>query len=211
MDQKSVVFDLGNVLIRWDPKRLFRTLFREEAEIDRFLQETSFPRWNEKLDAGIRFDELMPELKRAHPQYAPAIEAYRDRWEETLVGAIEETEHLLRALHAQGVPLFALTNWSAETFPHALRRFDFLKLFRGILVSGEEKLIKPDPRIYQLLLVKFGLQAPHLFFTDDVEANCQGARSVGFQAHRFQGAEALHAALEGFLGRRLPLDKTSRA
>jgi 2-haloacid dehalogenase len=210
MAQKSVVFDLGNVLIRWDPKRLFRTLFSDDAEIDRFLRETAFPHWNEKLDAGVRFDELVPELKRTFPQYTHAIEAYRDRWEETLVGALDETVHILRALHAEGVPLYALTNWSGETFPYALRRFEFLQLFRGILVSGDEKLIKPDPRIYELLLTKFELRATDLFFTDDVEANCQGARLVGLRAHRFQGADGLQKELEGFLGRRLTLDKTQR-
>jgi 2-haloacid dehalogenase len=210
MNKKSVIFDLGNVLIRWDPKRLLKTLYDSHEQIDQFLTETSFSHWNEKLDAGVQFSELIPRLKRAHPNHAHAIEAYQMRWDETLVGPIEESVRVLRSLHGQGVPLYALTNWSAETFPHALRRFDFLRLFRGILVSGEEKLIKPDPRIYARLVEKFHLRAKDLFFTDDLEANCQGARDAGMVAHRFESASALSVAVEQFLGERLALDKHER-
>jgi 2-haloacid dehalogenase len=194
-----VVFDLGNVLILWDPKKLFRTLLSSDSAIDTFFQETSFAKWNESLDAGVRFEELVPRLSSKYPHYAHLFAAYRERWEETLVGPLHGTVELLYELKQKHTPLYALTNWSAETFPHALKRFDFLSLFEGILVSGAEKLIKPDPKIFTLLLERYRLDPSHTFFTDDVEANCAGALASGLHAHRFTHPDALRAAVQAFL------------
>src|SRR5690348_6814717 len=155
-----VVFDLGGVLIDWNPRYLYRKLFAgDEAAMEHFLATVCTQHWNERMDAGLAFAEACAPLLASHPGRAALILAWGQRFAEMMDAPIHGTVEILDELHRQGVPLYALTNWSAETFPHAQRRFAFLDRFRGIVVSGHEGMIKPDPRIYQLLLDRHAIAA----------------------------------------------------
>ena len=157
MAVKAAVFDLGGVLIDWDPRYLYRKLLADEAAVEEFLATVCTPEWNAEQDRGRPFAEGVAELVERHPAHAAAIAAYHERWPEMLGGDIPGAVELLAELRATGVPLYALTNWSAETFVLARERFEFLDWFDGLLVSGEERMIKPDPAIFELLLDRFGL------------------------------------------------------
>ena len=194
----AVVFDLGGVLIDWNPRHLYRKLFEQEAEMEHFLTEVCSPVWNVGLDAGKPFDVGIAELSRRHPEQAHLIGAWKTRWEEMLGGAIEGTVTILEELHSAGMALHALTNWSAETFPMGRQRFPFLALFRTILVSGQEKLVKPDPRIFHLLVQRTGVAPERTIFIDDSEKNANAAAGLGFHAIRFTDPEALRARLTDF-------------
>ena len=187
----AVIFDLGGVLIDWNPRHLYRRLFADEAEMERFLAEVCTPAWNLEQDRGRPWAVAIAELAARHPDKAELIAAYRGRWPEMLNGAIAGTVALLERLHDAGVPLYALTNWSAETFPYAERLFPFLDLFRGIVVSGRIGMVKPEPTIYRHALARFGLHPKRTLFIDDAPHNVEGARAVGLNAIRFEGAEAL--------------------
>jgi len=189
------VFDLGGVLIDWNPRHLYRKLFEDEAKMERFLSEVCSPVWNVTLDAGMSFDEGIAELLRRHPDEAHLIRAWKERWEEMLGGAIEGAVALLDELHAAGMPLYALTNWSAETFPIGRRHFPFLERFRDIVVSGQEKIVKPDPRIFELLVRRTGVAPERTVFIDDAERNVAAAARLGFRAVRFTDPESLRASL----------------
>jgi 2-haloacid dehalogenase len=191
----AVVFDLGGVLIDWNPRHLYRKLFEDEAKMERFLAEVCSPVWNVTLDAGMSFDEGIAELLRRHPDEAHLIRAWKERWEEMLGGAIEGAVALLQELHAAGMPLYALTNWSAETFPIGRRHFPFLERFRDIVVSGQEKIVKPDPRIFELLVRRTGVAPERTVFIDDAERNVAAAERLGFRAIRFTDPESLRASL----------------
>lgn len=192
----TVVFDLGNVLIRWNPRNLYRKLFGEDLEaMETFLSEVCHTAWNEQQDQGRTWQEAIEEAIARHPSQEALIHAYRERWEEMLDGAIEETVHILDELHAKGVRLLALTNWSAETFPIALERFEFLQRFEGILVSGAEGIIKPSPEIFQLLLSRFDVDSRRAVFIDDHAPNIAGARREGFHAVQFFSPEQLREEL----------------
>lgn len=191
----SVVFDLGAVLIDWNPRHLYRQLLSDESAVEAFLSSVCTQAWNEEQDAGRPFAEGIALLRAQHPHHAELIEAYFLRWHEMLGGPIEGSVALLESLHARGVPLYALTNWSAETFHHARERYDFLERFRGILVSGEERLKKPDPRIFQLLCARYGLIPKHSVFIDDSEKNVRAARELGMHAVHFRSAAELEREL----------------
>jgi len=153
-----VVFDLGGVLIDWDPRYLYRRLFRgDETAIEHFLSTVCTREWNLAQDAGRSFAEGARLLKRQHPDKAELIDAYGARFDEMMAGPIAGTVEILAELRDRGAPLYGLTNWSAETYPLALKRFEFLGWFRGILVSGEVGATKPDPRIYALVLARFAI------------------------------------------------------
>jgi 2-haloacid dehalogenase len=193
---RAVVFDLGGVLIDWNPRHLYRKLFGDRVEdMERFLAEVCTQAWNERHDAGLPYDNGVAELQAAYPQVADLVAAYHHRWDEMLAGALEETVEILSALRARGLPLYALTNFSAEKFPIARERFEFLGWFDGIVVSGEEKLIKPDKAIFDLLTDRYGLDPRRTLFIDDVERNVQGAAALGFQVHHFTGADRLRISL----------------
>jgi 2-haloacid dehalogenase len=192
---KAVVFDLGGVLIDWDPRYLYRKLLADEAAVEDFLATVCTPEWNAEQDRGRPFAEGVAELVERHPLHAAAIAAYHERWPEMLGGEIPGTVEVLAELRATGVPLYALTNWSAETFGIARERFEFLEWFDGVLVSGEERLIKPDPAIFRLLLDRFGLDPGTTFYVDDAEANVAAAAALGFDAVRFTGPERLRRDL----------------
>jgi 2-haloacid dehalogenase len=192
---KAVVFDLGGVLIEWDPRHLYRKLLADEAAVEEFLATVCTPEWNAELDRGRPFAEGVAELVERHPEHAAAIAAYHERWPEMVAGDIPGTVEVLAELRAAGVPLYALTNWSAETFAITRGRFEFLEWFDGLLVSGEERVTKPDPAIFQLLLDRFGLDPTATVFVDDSAANVAAARRLGFDAIRFTGHEELRREL----------------
>ena len=194
----AVVFDLGGVLIDWNPRYLYRQLFDgDDAAMERFLAEVTTPEWNLQQDAGRTWDEAVEALTRQHPEHAELIAAYRDRWTETLGEAIGPTVAVLAELRQAGVRLFALSNWSAETFPVARPRYPFLDWFEGIVISGEVGITKPDERVYRHLLDRFGLDAASTVFIDDSAANVRAAQEVGLIALRFEGGDALRTALAG--------------
>ena len=195
----AVVFDLGGVLIDWNPRHLYRKLFEDAGEMEDFLATVCNPAWNQRQDAGRPVAEATAELKARHPDKAALIEAYYGRWPEMLNGAIDGTVAILAELKDRGTPLYALTNWSAETFPHARCRFGFLDWFRAIVVSGDIGLIKPDADIYELLLATQDLTAAETVFIDDKGENVEAARALGFHGIRFTESESLRTAL-GELG-----------
>ena len=194
---ETVIFDLGGVLIDWNPEYLFRKIFDDEAEMLHFLSEITSPEWNEQQDAGRPLAEATEWLVARHPAYDAQIRAYYDRWEEMLGGAVEETVELLERIHGQQRHrLYALTNWSQETFPIALQRYDFLQLFEGILVSGREKLKKPDARIYRLLIERYAINPARAIFIDDSPRNVAGAQKAGIEAVHFTSPRQLKKFLE---------------
>jgi 2-haloacid dehalogenase len=194
---RAVLFDLGGVLVDWNPRHLYRKMFLEEAAIEHFLETVCTQAWNEEQDAGRLFCEGVELLIARYPQQAAAIKAYDLRWSEMLKGAIEGSVAILAELRARRIPLFALTNWSAEKFPLARSRFAFLEWFDGILVSGEERLRKPDPRIYGLAVERFGLEPEQTLYIDDAEKNIAAAAVLGFETHRFVEPRALRGRLVG--------------
>jgi 2-haloacid dehalogenase len=194
----TVIFDLGGVLIDWDPRYLYRQLFVEdEPGMERFLAEVTTAAWNLQLDAGKPFAEGVTELIAQHPHERERIEAYHARWIEMISGPIHGTVAILEELAARGVPLYAITNWSAETFALIRREpaYAFLDLFREIFVSGELRMVKPEPAIFRHALERIGREAPQCLFIDDVEKNVAGAAAVGLAVHRFTTPEALAADL----------------
>ena len=193
--KKTLVFDLGGVLIDWDPRYLYRMMFDDEGDIDIFLSQVCNSEWNVKQDAGRALAEATAERVALFPEKKPLIEAFYDRWEEMLGGEIGETVDILRELKAKDETLYALTNWSGETFPIALQRFDFLHWFEGTLVSGVEKLAKPDPAIFHLLLNRYNLQAQDCLFIDDSKINIEAASRIGFATHHFTSAQELRQNL----------------
>jgi 2-haloacid dehalogenase len=194
----TVIFDIGGVLIDWNPRHLFCKLIPDAAEMEHFLATVCTPDWNHRQDEGRTWGEAVAELSTRFPQYAPLIEAYDRRWEEMVPGVYPETVAILEELHARGTPLYALSNFSTEKFVIMRRRYAFLQLFRDIVVSGEIGFAKPDPRIYRYLLERHDLRAGDCLFIDDVMANVAAARSAGLQAIHFTRAATLHAQFTGF-------------
>jgi 2-haloacid dehalogenase len=192
----AVVFDLGGVLLDWDPRHLYRKLFDDEAEMELFLSEVCTLEWHHAHDLGVPPEETSPPLAAAHPQYAEQIWAWTQRSEEMVGGPIEASVEILRALQAAGVPCYALTNMEAWTYPARRERYPFLRCFDGTLVSGFEGVAKPDPRVFELLLDRFGLDRSRTLFIDDSRANVQAARRVGLQAVRFESPEQLRSVLQ---------------
>ena len=193
---KTVVFDLGGVLIDWDPRYLYRTMFGgDDAAMEHFLSEICSPEWNSALDAGRPWVEAIDALTRQHPEFRDEIGAFRLRWPEMLGGAIDGTVTILAELRARGVPLYALSNWSAETFPVALVRYDFLNWFEQVVISGELGIAKPDRRIFEHLLGLHGLTAATTLFIDDAPANVAGAESVGMRGLLFTDPARLRTEL----------------
>jgi 2-haloacid dehalogenase len=193
---KTIIFDLGGVLLDWNPHRLYAPFFNSNAEIDQFLHEINFAEWNLQQDAGRPFAEGVAVLSAQFPHYTDLIRAYHERWEDSVPGAIDGTLDILHRLKRDGVPLYALTNFSAETFPLIRRRFDFLQLFEYILVSAEVGLVKPDPAIYRLMLEKVGRPASECLFIDDSLKNVEAARQLGFDTIHFQSPEQLEMELQ---------------
>ena len=192
---KTIVFDLGAVLIDWNPRYFYRSICKDEAEIEYFLKEICNSVWCLEMDGGKTFAQACKERAQKFPQYASLINAYDGGWEKMLGTEIAPTVQILHELKQKNYPVYALTNWSAEKFPIARQKFDFLKWFDGIVVSGEEKCVKPDPQIYHILLTRYHLQAQDCIFTDDNPANIKAAAQLGFDTILFTSPEALRAAL----------------
>jgi len=191
----TVVFDLGGVLIDWDPRHLYRQLFNDPAEMESFLAEVTNAEWNAHQDAGRPWAEAIDVLVAEHPERRELIEAFHRRWPEMLAGEIPGTVDVLADLRASGARLVALSNWSAETFPLARERFDFLAWFEGIVLSGEVGVNKPDGRIFEHLTERFAIEPKATLFIDDSSANVDAAKSLGFRAIRFTDATTLRCEL----------------
>jgi 2-haloacid dehalogenase len=194
---KAAVFDLGGVLVDWNPRYLYRNLLDDEEAVERFLAEVTTQEWNGQQDLGRSWSEAVESLARDHPDKRDLIAAYRERWDEMLGGPIQETVQILAELRASGLPLYALSNWSSETFPIARSRYPFLDWFAGIVISGEVRLGKPDPRVFRYLLDRYHLDAGSTVFIDDSERNVNAAAELGMIAIRFSDAERLRADLAG--------------
>ena len=194
---KNIIFDLGGVLIDWNPKFMYRKIFDSESEIDWFLTNICTMEWNVQQDAGRTLEEATSVLQSKHPEWSDKIAAYYGRWDEMLNGPIEKTLDLFELIRANNKHnIYGLTNWSAETFPVALDRYDFLHSFDGIVVSGDEKCIKPDAKIYNILLDRYNLIPQECLFIDDNKHNIAGALSLGIQAIWFQSPEQLQIDLK---------------
>lgn len=191
-----VIFDLGGVLIDWNPRYLYRKLFAgDDAAMEHFLAHVCSPDWNSQQDAGRSFAEATASLTLDHPAHTEMIDAWFQRHGEMSAGPISGTVEILAGLRARNVPLYALSNWSAETFPTALKRFEFLRWFDGILLSGEVRLIKPDPRIFHHFFETFPVDAAQSVFIDDMPQNVAAANALGMHGILFTGPSALRDEL----------------
>jgi 2-haloacid dehalogenase len=192
----TVVFDLGGVLIDWNPDYVYRTIFEDEKKMRWFYQNICTPDWNEEQDAGRSLKDATEELVTRFPEHEDNIRAYYGRWEEMLGGPIQGTVEVLRKLkYETDCKLYALTNWSHETFPIALQRYEFLHWFDGRIVSGEEKTRKPFPQIYQMLIDRFGIEPAKAIYIDDNARNLQPAAQIGFKTIHFKSPDQLQAEL----------------
>ena len=190
-----VVFDLGNVLIPFQPRWLFRQLLPDEASIDRFLAETDFDAWNTAMDAGRRFADGIAAHSRCFPHYRALFEAFFERWQETVGEPIAESVEVLRELQKNDIRTYALTNFSAETYPLAAARFPFLADFDGAVVSGSEGVVKPDPAIYRRLVERYSIVPARAVFIDDKLENVEAARRLGFHGIHFSDPALVRPAL----------------
>ncbi len=192
---RAAIFDLGGVLIDWNPRYLYRSLFDDEAAMEDFLATVATPEWNRAQDAGRPWADAVAELATRHPDQRELIEAWWKRWPETLGDAIEPTVAVLADLRRRGIRLFALSNWSGETFPLARPRYPFLDWFDGIVISGNERLAKPDPRIFEVLLDRYGLVPGETLFVDDQLENVEAAARLGIRAIRYVDPARLRSDL----------------
>jgi 2-haloacid dehalogenase len=192
----NIVFDLGMVLIEWDPRHLYRKVFADQDKMEWFLAHVCTGEWNMAQDAGRSFDDGVAEATARFPEYAAEIAMFRDRWMEMVPGSISGSVAILEELHSKNVPLFAVTNWNGDTFRATRDRFAFLSLFRDIVVSGDEHIIKPDPAIFHLLAKRNGIDLKDSMFIDDSMKNVVGAEAVGMKGQHFTSPESLRAALQ---------------
>lgn len=193
----TIIFDLGNVLIEWDPRHLYRKILKDEAEVSWFLENICTSAWNDEQDAGRSFHEATETLVAQHPEWEVAIRAWYGRWKETIPGDLKESVKLLEEIrHSRKYKLYALTNWSAENFPWALDTFPFLHWFEGIVVSGVEKTRKPFPEIFKILFDRYNISPGNALFIDDNRKNIEGGKAVGLNTILFQSAHQLREDLE---------------
>lgn len=189
---KAIIFDLGNVLIDWNPDYVFDKLFEDKEQKKHFFQNICTMDWNEQQDAGRSIKEATEELVVKFPEWKEYIEAYYGKWKEMLGGPIHDTVEIFRQIKASGnYKLYALTNWSAELFPIALELYEFLHWFDGRVVSGEEKMRKPHPEFYHLLLNRYGLKPHETLFIDDSHRNIKAADEIGINCIHFRSPQQL--------------------
>lgn len=192
----TIIFDLGGVLIDWDPRYLYRKIFQNEEEITWFLENICTSEWNDEQDAGRSFEQATRELAEKHPDHRHAIEAWYARWQETIKGPVHGTVEILERIRRQDkFRLYALTNWSAETFPWALDNFHFLHWFEGIVVSGVERCRKPYPEIYHILFSRFQVEPGNTLFIDDNIRNIQTGNELGLTTIHFSTPGQLEESL----------------
>ncbi|MFL7870108.1 MAG: HAD family hydrolase, partial [Anaerolineales bacterium] len=189
-------FDFGGVLLEWDPHALYRNFIEQPQQIDQFLAEVGFATWNAEQDRGRPFAEGVAELSRQFPHRAQLIRAYHDHWEDSIVGPIPGSVAILRKLKRAGYPLYGLSNWSAETFPRVRNKYAFFDLLDDIILSGDVKMIKPDPAIFNLLLTRIGYAAHNCLLIDDSQANVVTAKSLGFNTIHFKSPPQLESELQ---------------
>lgn len=193
----TIIFDLGNVLINWEPKLLYNKIFDSEEKTNHFIENICTLSWNEEQDAGRTLKQGTDILIAQYPQYKIEIKAYYDRWEEMLNGAIEGSVEILRRLKACGkYKVYALTNWSSELFPIALRNFEFLNWFDGIVVSGDEGIRKPEAAFFQILFDRYQVKPEDAVFIDDNLRNAEASKKLGLKTIRFTSAEELEKELK---------------
>lgn len=194
---KNIIFDFGGVLMDWNPKYLYQNVFNTDEEMNYFLDHIATLKWNAEQDRGRSFQEATEILQNQYPEFSKEIALYYSQWHVMLKGTIEENVDILRNLHGR-YQLYGLTNWSAESFPYAYQNYDFFSLFNGIVVSGEEKLIKPDERIYQLLLNRYNLNASECLFIDDNYENIRAAQAMDFNTIHLTPETNLQEELQKF-------------
>lgn len=181
----TVVFDVGNVLIRWDPQIVYREMIPDDEKRAWFMQNVCTAAWNLEQDRGRSWEEAVALLVASHPEWENQIRAYDERWHEAVPGIIEDSVAVLEELKGRGEKVYAITNFSREKWAECLIRFPFLQSFDGVVVSAHEGVIKPDPEIYEILLQRYGLVAPDCIFIDDSARNIEAARGVGMKAVHF--------------------------
>jgi 2-haloacid dehalogenase len=194
MTIKNIIFDFGGVLIDWNPRYFYKDVFSDIKEMEYFLSDVWSHQWNMKHDAGFSFSEITHELQELHPKYRNEIEMYQHNWEKMIKGEISENTKLLNTLKSK-YRLFGLTNWSAEAFPVIYPKYEFFKVFEGIVVSGEEKVVKPGKEIYQLLLNRYDLLENESLFIDDSLKNIETANELGFSTIHINGTQSLKEQL----------------
>lgn len=192
----TIVFDIGGVLLDWDPRYLYRKIFtQDKGDLERFLDEVQFFNWNLQQDAGRPFGEAVDELCAQFPQYCDLIRVYHTRWEESISGPIQPTVEILQSLKRTQYPLYGLSNWSTEKFRIVRHKYEFLDWFEDIIISGDVKIVKPDPRIFSLLLERIQRQAAECLLIDDSAANIEAANKLGFCTIHFQSPDQLESEL----------------
>lgn len=193
---RAVLWDVGNVIVRWDPRTLYSKIFADEAEREDFLARICTSEWHLAHDRGRPMAEGVAERVSLFPEHENAIRAWQDRWWEMFSGPIDETCAAIEALHGRGVAQYGLTNMSAETSAGTFAMHPAFGRLTGVVVSGEERVLKPDRRIYEIACERFGIAPAETLFVDDSERNIAGAAALGFAVHRFVDPAALRPALE---------------
>ena len=193
---KNIIFDFGNVLVQWHPELVYGEYFGDEAKAWWFLRHVADMDFRQRIDAGESMDSCIRELQEKQPEYTEAIELYRSKWREMLTGEVPGMRDLISELRVKKYEIYGLTNWSMETFPEARERFGILQLIDRYVVSGAEGLVKPDPRLFQVLLERYHLKAEECIFVDDNPDNVSAAKKLGMQGIVFTNADMLRKQLE---------------
>lgn len=200
---KNIIFDFGGVLLDWNPRYLYKSYFNNDEEMEHFLADICNGEWNIKQDAGRPFAEAVKELQAKFPEYAEAIQMYDDDWEKMLKCELPESIDLLKELKSLGYGIYGLTNWSAEKIGYAFANYSFFSLFDGIVVSGVEKVVKPDRKIYEILLERYSLKPGECVFIDDNQDNVNMAKALGINAIHFDNIGNVKEHLETLLNKQL--------
>lgn len=200
---KNIIFDSGGVLLDWNPRYLYKSYFNNDEEMEHFLADICNGEWNIRQDAGRPFAEAVKELQAKFPEYAEAIQMYDDDWEKMLKCELPESIDLLKELKFMGYGIYGLTNWSAEKIGYAFANYSFFSLFDGIVVSGVEKVVKPDRKIYEILLERYSLKPGECVFIDDNQDNVDMAKVLGINAIRFDNIGNVKEHLETLLNKQL--------
>lgn len=200
---KNIIFDFGGVLLDWNPRYLYKSYFNNDEEMEHFLADICNGEWNIRQDAGRPFAEAVKELQAKFPEYAEAIQMYDDDWEKMLKCELPESIDLLKELKFMGYGIYGLTNWSAEKIGYAFANYSFFSLFDGIVVSGVEKVVKPDRKIYEILLERYSLKPGECVFIDDNQDNVDIAKVLGINAIRFDNIGNVKEHLETLLNKQL--------
>lgn len=200
---KNIIFDFGGVLLDWNPRYLYKSYFNNDEEMEHFLADICNGEWNIRQDAGRPFAEAVKELQAKFPEYAEAIQMYDDEWEKMLKCELPESIDLLKELKFMGYGIYGLTNWSAEKIGYAFANYSFFSLFDGIVVSGVEKVVKPDRKIYEILLERYSLKPGECVFIDDNQDNVDMAKVLGINAIRFDNIGNVKEHLETLLNKQL--------